>query len=273
MSKQFLGWDCANRTLAWSHVYIDTHIYSKMSIITDEFITVIDSYLGSGFSQSMIRGLTNEQRGHLRLNLEDNEFLNIIKFTLETILYFTDNFLQYYSTGVVDVLDGRKVRDTNEIERTHCLHKWLINSPDVSVPRIEQVDETTGYKTKAVIEHQPSKIGAKTNNKSTAVGYQLMFYYINNAPVLVNPKLKNNIELSEDLRFSDYITRELPKHKARKDAIYAARKTHSRDSFLFLLALFDLDYVTNDVSRGCLDDQADSVMQILAYLVENKLFV
>lgn len=271
MSRQFLGWDCANKTLAWSHISIDIHIYSKLSIIIDEFVSIIDDYMGCDFSYAMVNGLNDEQRELLSMNLEDPEFCEIVKFVLDTILYFTDNFIIYFSNGVVDILNGKKVSETDELYRTHALYNWLVNS-DVELGKIYTIDDFYKRKTTTIIEHQPSKIGTKTNNKSTAVGHQLAFYYINNDPIFINPKLKNNISFGEGMYFAEYLSAELAKNKSRKDAIYAARKSHSRDNFLYLVSVLDLDEILEHIPRSCLDDLADSTMQILAYLVENKLF-
>jgi hypothetical protein len=84
--------------------------------------------------------------------------------------HFLDEFITYHSAGAVDVLDGRKVSDCNEIERTCALYKFLVNSPNVSLPNILLIDRD-GYDTNVIIEHQPSKVGSKTNNKSTMVGH------------------------------------------------------------------------------------------------------
>lgn len=262
MSKQFLGWDCANKTLAWSHIIIDTHIYSKISIIVDEFIDILETYLGKDFILKKIVGET--RREILRLNLENDEFLDLILFTLNTLLYYTDNFIRFISRGVVDILEGRKVSDVCETDRTKLLAKWLNNSP-VAITRLNNLT--------VIIEQQPSKIGAKTNNKSTMIEHQLIFYYIDFEPKMVNPKLKNNLELSSELIHRNYITRAEIKYKSRRDALYIARKLHSKDSFLYLMKTFIPEDDLKDIPKSGMDDLADSTMQILAYLVENNLFI
>jgi hypothetical protein len=132
--------------------------------------------------------------------------------------------------------------------------------------------DTDGIRTQVIIEHQPSKIGTKTNNKSTAVGHQLMFYYITRNPILIHPKLKNDITLCAELEYEKFYIAAMAKNKSRKDAIYSARKLHSKSSLLHLCKIFHLENILVGISKSCLDDLADSVMQIFAYLCENKLF-
>lgn len=271
MVKRFLGWDCANKTLAWSHFDVDVHIYSKIYIICDEIEDILTTYLGRDFVRGLARGLTDAQRDLLADTMEDPEFIGLIAFALDVLDYFMGNFIEYLSAGVVDVLEGRKVSDCDEIERSCALHKFLSAGPvsDDCVTICDGMDT----RTHVVIEHQPSKIGKKTNNKSTMVGHQLMFYYIGYDPVIVNPKLKNNIALADHLVFSKFLEVELPKHKEKKDTVYAARKAHSKANFLYLLKVFDIEYILEGVPKSCLDDLADSTMQILAWLVENKKFI
>lgn len=248
MSKTFLGWDCANKTLAWSYVTIDTHLFAKLKILSDMMSDLMHTWVGNGGSEM------------LHMNLEDPEFVDELLSIINAANYFVDNFLQYHSAGVADILDGRKVSDTDEIERTRALSSFLNKFVPIDASAI------------VVIEHQPSKVGAKTNNKSTAVSYQLAFHYIKHNPIMISPKLKNNISLNDDLRFINFVQK-MRKYKSKKDAAYAARKAHSRENFLYLLASFDLEYITDNIPNAVLDDLADSTMQILAYLVENKLFI
>lgn len=269
MTKRFLGWDCANKTLAWSYFNIDTHIYSKMSILCDNLADLVSTYMGPDILMSLPRGLNDSQREHFCEVIEDPQFMEEFMDIIGAMEYFTDNFITYLSSGVVDVLGGRKVSECDEIERSHALHKFLNSSADVSMSALA----STNLPLRTIIEHQPSKIGTKTNNKSTMVGHQLMFYYINHQPTIVDPKLKNNIMLSVELPFERFLMEELPKHKDRRDAVYTARKRHSRENFLHMLRVFGCMNVIENVPKSCLDDLADSSMQVLAWLVTNKQFV
>ncbi len=283
MYKRFLGWDCANKTLAWSHVDIDVHIYSKISMLGESMAELIDSYMGKGISRRLLRLTPNEQQ-QLTMNLQDPEFLSEVLFIFDALNYFVSKFIQYISLGVVDVLCGAKVDSTNDVQRTRALWEFLTNS---------EVKNTKNMGL-PIIEHQPNKIGSKTNSKSTAVSQQLAFYYIEHSPIMIDPRLKNNLSLSADLHFDDFLTKEINKKKIKatkgtdksvkvttkeptkedlKSARYSARKKHSKFSFLYLINVFELDYLIEDISLTVMDDLADSTMEILAHLVENKLFV
>jgi len=239
----FLGWDCANKSLAWSHVTIDLGAKNKISAELATMRRVMDEYA---------EGIINN-------SIEiDAAFLNGILESQNRLKHICNNFIIFHSWGVVDVIHGKKIKDTTEIERSKCLYNWLKSSP-VSISKVDS-------KTLVIIEHQPSKIGSKTNNKSTMVSHQLMFYYAERDSVIVNPKLKNKITLSDDLKYVDYVNRLKARRKDPKGAIYTARKQHSRDSFIYLLKILGKDHVLADIPKKNLDDLADSFIQILAYL-------
>jgi hypothetical protein len=204
------------------------------------------------------------------------EFMQHLANFISVLHYFLSNFIRFHSAGVKDVLDGKLVSETDEVERTKCLHKFLRASP-VSLEKIEYRsdadDGVTNVPVNVIIEHQPSKIGMKTNNKSTMVGHQLLFYYVNigvNGPILISPKLKNNISLDEGLRYEGFLAAQTRRN--HKDAVYAARKQHSKESMLHLLKVFNQEHILEGVPKSCFDDLADSIMQVIAYLVENKIF-
>ncbi len=284
--KRFLSWDCANRTLGWSHVIVDTHIYSKIAIITDDLVDFLKLYMSLPIDpQEFI------------LNLDDDEFKSMLMFYIEALDYFVSQFITFLGAGVDDILEGNKVSETDEITRTRYLRDYLRGhevSPD----------------TRVIIEHQPNKIGTKTNNKSTVIGYQLAYHYIDNKPVLVEPKLKNTLALARGLdyntmmdaaleraRLSDAavaadaaassdatdIATEPPEppepvvlfdaKKKRKELKYRVNKAHSKANFLHLIKTFNHEHIIEGIPARDLDDVADSVMQIIAYLSKNNLFV
>jgi hypothetical protein len=233
-------------------------------MLTDDLIALIDTYVGAGFARRLIDSCDRDntidtiQYSTWVETLQDPEFIGHFIFILDAMDYFMANFIQYTSAGVVDILKC-KVADTTEIQRTRALWDFLISHPILAC--------ADGI---PIIEHQPNKIGSKTNNKSTAVSHQLAFYYIEQDPIFIDPKLKNNITLCS--KYSDVLAAELPKHKSARDARYAARKKHSRENFLYLLEKFSLLHIIETISPTVLDDLADSTMQIFAYLIENKMF-
>lgn len=244
--KQFLGWDCANKSLAWSHLRIDTHVYSKMRILAADLAHYMEkSKVGDA-----------------------NYFAGVLGI-IGAMNFFLDNFLTYISSGVVDILPGRKVKDTTEIERTRALWMFL-KGPVLKVSAGERDLNDTFEPFKVIIEHQPAKIGTKANTKSTAVAYQLAYHYIEHDPIMIDPKLKNTVNLI--ISYDDMLKTELPRHKSPKDARYTARKKHSKVNFLHLLKVFGLMHITVGIAAANLDDLADSTMQILAYLVRGGYF-
>lgn len=245
MSKEFLSWDCANRTLAWSLFTIDTHIYSKLSILADDIALLC---AGKDLSAALL----------------NTEFVEDLLFIIGYANMFLREFVVYKSLGVRDILKGKKVDETGAIERTCCLHSFLIS--------MDELSPVSNYNA-VIIEHQPNKIGAKTNTLSTAVGSQLAFYYVDCNPVLISPKLKNNITFRSDLTYDAFLQRELPKHKSFRDARYKAAKCHSRDNFIYFLSVFGLMHLIKDIPRAVMDDVADSTMQVFAYLRENKKYI
>lgn len=262
MTKRFLGWDCANKTLAWSYFDIDTHIYSKMVFICDNLVQLMATYMGKDIARDFPH-LSPIQREIFSDCVVDPDFLDELCYILDAANYFLDGFITYHSSGVADVLEGRNVDECDEIARTHALNKFLMRS-DVS---------SCSPDTQCIIEHQPSKVGTKTNNKSTMVGHQLMFYYAAYNPVIVNPKLKNNLTLREGLSFAKFLEVEMAKGKSKKDASYPARKKHSKASLIHLLNTFNCSHVLDTSPKSCWDDLADSSMQVLAWMIENKKFI
>jgi hypothetical protein len=247
---------------------IDTGIYSKLYVIIGNMQAWLEDSFGVDFTRAISTGLSKSQREDLVMMLEDPDFKAMFIFHLSVIKYHADNFITFHSSGVTDILNGQLVSNVSEIDRIKCLHKFLTSGP-VSQTAIAKLDQD-GIHTHCFIEHQPSKIGSKTNNKSTAVSHNIAFYYIDQHPILVNPKLKNKLALHRDLNFDAFVTKY--KHlKSNKDAIYKARKEHSKANLLYLAEVFELDIIQG-ISKSCLDDLADATLQVLAYLVENKLF-
>jgi hypothetical protein len=240
--RRFLSWDCANKSLAWSFLEIDTRIYSRLWLLYDDLVNLIDTQMGAGYSMQMAKGACTQKIRY------DDEFIGLLRGILDSMIYFTDQFVVYLDLGVQDILNGKKVSDTTEIERTRALRDFLVKIPPGQFTTI--------------IEHQPNRIGTKTNNKSSAVSYQLALYYIDSDPVFIDPKLKNNIALHPDLELA----------KITGGSKYLIRKTHSKKNFLYLLDVFGLRHLIKGIPNNVLDDLADSTMQIFAYSLKNKLF-
>lgn len=229
--KRFLSWDCANKTLAWVHFTINTNIHSE----------------SHGLMQKILDVKTIEEKIKLIAELEK----------------LTKNFVCFHSYGVRDILNGKLVSETSEVDRTKALYKFLTEN-SVSHNAINKID-ADGIKTKVLIEHQPSKVGFKTNNKSTLIQHQLMFYYVDFEVFTISPKHKNNLSLSPEHTLAVFIGASTG-YKNQKDAAYNARKSHSRESFKYFLEHFDCEFVLKGIVKSKQDDIADAFMQTLAYI-------
>lgn len=269
--KQYLSWDCANKTLAWSLLEIDTHIYSKLSMLGSNVVSLYEQYLGPVAKKIMLgEKLSHADQTAFTMALYDPVFVHDILYLLQAINCFIDDFATYISSGVADTLCGKAVRETSDIERTMQLHKFLTNS-NIAVPRLALLQSSAPVK--VIIEHQPSRIGEKTNTKSTMVAHQLAFYYIEYSPIFISPKFKNQIALADNLGFQTFVDYETNRGRSGRDMMYSARKKHSKANFLYFLKTFGLESILCGLSKSVFDDLADSTMQVFAYLVKNKQFI
>jgi hypothetical protein len=261
--QKFLSWDCANRSLAWSHLSINTKIYSTISSLADR-VPEVCNITTTSFN------IIVKDRVQLRKAIIDEKG-NIKRGVLELLVELANlaqDFVYYEEAGVADVLNGSKVMDMSEIQRTRALHNFIQQS--------NVREETLTPGTQTVIEHQPPSLGQglkkRVNTKSTAVAFQLAFYYINHDPSFIDPKLKNNIALREDLtlvRFQDEMKN---RYKNKSDQKYHARKEHSKANFLYFIHTFGWEEAIMKIPKAYLDDVADSTMQVLAFILANNKF-
>lgn len=251
----FLGWDCANKTLAWSHIKIDLHILSKLEAETMQMLAQINDWCGfnvlKDFDKPMADKFHEFMINHV---MAINEWLD----RLQKIM---DGFIYYNSIGVADVLAGRKVKDVTEIDRVKLLKNYLTTKHPA---------ENLEPGITVIIERQ-NKIASITNAQSTAVSYQLAFYYAENNPIFIDPKNKGKLVLGPGLILERFIAEEIPKYKDIRAAKYSARKKHAKANLLYLLDAFGQRNVLDGISKSLYDDAADSTMEILAYVQINGL--
>jgi hypothetical protein len=243
MKHNYLSWDCANRSLAYSYISIDTTVVDRLYQTVTDINDLYESYC---INTTNCPCDVDEYINILEANYNDPEFLARLNTLIDSAIAICNSHITYISADVIDLLNGKKIKDTTEIQRTIMLYNWLKDSP-VSTDKI-QVEYV-------IIEHQPY-----TNLKSTVVSSQLAFYYANHNPVFVSPKLKNNICLGPNMEFDKYLI------SRKKEASYVARKKHSKDNFLYFIKVRNLHHVIANIPKPYYDDIADSFMQILAYL-------
>ena len=232
----FLGWDCANKSLAWTHITINLNIIMELHAA----------------SENITRALAGENPITVIADL---------KGVVAEMNRIMDTFITFKSTGVVDILNGKKVKDVNDIDRSRALYNF-IQSSGLNVPA----------DTIVIIERQ-NKIGNVTNAPSVMISSQLVYNYISSNVILINPKLKNKITMGEGLALDDFISAEIPKRKSLNDAKYVARKKHSKENYLRFLTIFGLLDKIKHIRKIYLDDVADSALEIFAYIRENKLMM
>lgn len=236
--KKILSWDCANKSLAWSYIIIDTSIFKDFHDIKREFENI------------------EEEFKIINQNFEFEKYSELI-YKIKLIYNKIDNFIKVLFYGVVDLLDGKPLKDFNEVERTKILYKWLESSEVAKNKLLPDTD--------ILIEHQPSRIGAKTNNKSTMIGHQLLFYYADYNLFLVNPKLKNNITIG-GYEYSEILIQEIKRKKTKSDASYSARKKHSVLCFCYLMDVMNIPIVS--IKKKNIDDLADATMQVFPWILK-----
>lgn len=250
---RFLSWDCGHRTLAHAHVTVSTNILIEI----DDIQIRLNNWCKKYAENSNPFSLWLNSGGDYAPYNELREILDKANRIMRT-------FILFHSVGVTDILNGKKVSECNEIERTRALHKFLTTGP-VSLEALEKIEKTYGGPlTTVLVEQQPSKVGAATNNKSTMISYQIEFYYVSKQLDVINPKLKNKITVKESMEFSTTY--------GGSSSKYQARKKHSKETFLLLIKVLDLNYVIHGIPLSCMDDLADAALQIIAYCKENKLF-
>jgi hypothetical protein len=217
--KTFLSWDCASKTLAHAYITVNTNVFAD-----------IHALVGALRDAHTTRSIDSQ--------------IDIITKMLNIL----NSAITIHSAGVTDILEGRKVKDVTDIEKTRALRKFLTSRDIGTVPAGVTV----------LIEHQPSKIGMAANNQSTQISAQLAYHYIDRDPVLVDPRLKNKITITAGYEFENYL--------AKSSSKYLARKNHTKHSLLYYVQAFDCPKVISHVPRSQLDDLADAFFQIFAYL-------
>lgn len=253
MSKLFLGWDCANKSLAWSYLSIDTDIVNKLSKIYIELLGI----LGITRPVTMLH-CTADNLARARSSMNDVNKVNQLYDLIRRLDKITCEFITVMSIGVEDILNGKNANMLSDVERTRALSTFLQKQnlcADV-----------------VLIEQQPVRIGAKVNNKSSIVSYQLAYHYINSPEVaFVSPKIKNSFLVLPGVDFSAILAKYLLRYKDPKKAEYAARKEHSTELLIRLAQLFKFTHSIAKIPTSILHNAADATLQILAHIKKNRL--
>lgn len=191
----------------------------------------------------------------LKINDYKNNIRNIKIESINDLKMFEtklDNTIEYVYYNVEDLIPGKKLKDTEIIERTNNLKKYLKKVNNV-INILRERD--TIEKIYLLIEYQLS-----SNYNANAIYNQIIYEFCDNIFEIhiINPAYKNRIYFSKELQHSRFIQ--------KYSNNYIANKNHTKENFLFFLRIFKLEYVIDNIKKKNIDDLADSFLQIFGFI-------
>jgi hypothetical protein len=140
----------------------------------------------------------------------------------------------------IDMLGGRKLRDTTNIERAVALRRTVaIINAQIPDPAL------------VLIEYQMGP-----NDKSRGVSYQLMYEYGERSREM-RPVYKNQVNFGAG---------DIGKYQVKYSTNEAANKAHAKDTLLHYLKYVDIGI---EIPKRKLSDMADAFLQAVAYCLKN----
>ena len=241
MSKWYLSFDCATKSLAFCLLAINFQKISKKESILLSAQTAADNY---------IKALQEN-------NKEETEkwALTFAKLRIEA-----RESVRFVAGQVKDLFPGRPDKSIKTIERVRAVKKFVKNCviPVINAASQEGCPSTSAPELNVVIEFQ---FGA--NAKSRLVKYVLITIFSECNVFIVGPSLKNKVWFPEDIKSKQCFFLE----KYAKP--YGANKAHALYCFEHLEKLFKWDVPTLD-SPQFKKDLADSCMQVIGFLKYGK---
>lgn len=231
----YLSFDVANKSLATSFIFYNTTLAYKENLNNNRLIN--NKIISSSSPFSYNQNLQSICNNIIKLN-------NIINNTIEYIYY-----------DVKDLIPGKKVKDTDIIERSNSLKKYM---EELKLIVNKTILEKNINKIYILIEYQLS-----SNYNANAIYNQIIYEFSDhNANLyeitIMNPSYKNKIYFNKDLRHSSFIQ--------KYSNNYVANKNHTKSNFLYFLKIFNLNHVLELIKSKNIDDLADSFMQIFAFI-------
>jgi hypothetical protein len=220
----YLSFDVANKSLAVSLIYFNNFV-KKYKYDTSKEINKIKSV---------------------------NDLIEFNKKINSSIKYI------YYN--VEDLIPGKKVKDTDILERSSSLKKYLYKVKDIinTLKEEENID-----KIYLLIEYQLS-----SNYNANAIYNQIIYEFSDDTNVntshiiyeitIMNPSYKNKIYFNKDLKHSNFIQ--------KYNNNYIANKNHTKANFLYFIKHFNLEHVIKGIKAKNIDDLADSFLQIFGFI-------
>jgi len=177
---------------------------------------------------------------------------NYIKL-LDKIIYLIDTRINIEYLDVIDVIPGKKVKETDVVERTMGLYRCLAQLQQSA--NLSRDNEYT-----FLVEYQMGP-----NDKSRSVAAQIMMFfakycepYGHSTIKVVGPSLKNKVVIGgDDAHYSNFIE--------MYTTNYAANKNHAKYNFLKLLKYLKKEDYIKHIKKSNIDDIADSVMMSIGY--------
>lgn len=235
-----IGIDVATKSLAISIIK-----YKSNKIVQEEMNLAIKNY--RKYKKTIKKTLNEELNNLLKKYQELLEFTNSLLCPIEIL--FVD---------VKDLIPDKKLKDTNILERTNNLRKYL-NEIDKKISELNISEKNLDI----LIEYQMGP-----NDKSRVISAQLLYHFSKYSTAnieLVGPSLKNSLffKNNEESHYSKF----LEKYSTN----YSANKAHSKYLFLELLKNIGKSDIINDIKKKNIDDISDSVLMSIAWLKKNEI--
>lgn len=215
----YLSFDVANKSLATSFLYYN-HNYKSL--------------FNNKNSNTDVKDIYNNM-------IETNNTLN--------------NIIEYLYFNVEDLIPGKKVKDTDIIERSIGLKKYM---SELKLFIDKSISEKNINEIYVIIEYQLS-----SNYNANAIYNQIIYEFSQyNSDlykiIIMNPSYKNKIYFNNNLKHSSFIQ--------KYSNNYLANKNHTKQNFIYFLKIYNLEYVLDNIKAKNIDDLADSFMQIFAFI-------
>lgn len=257
--RYIISFDIANKSLAVAVLEINEINYYnlKNKIISENSINNMNANENVNKKQDSVKKSSSIIKTKKLISQIKN-----LNNKVSNILNSLNNNIIIHILEVKDLLDGKLLSDTNLIQRTHFLSKYLMNLDKLIKEKINIEWGEIYNSCEVLIEYQMN-----SNDKSRTIQNQILYHYINklnNERIhIVNPGLKNQIfcyssEKGIYNKYGDFIE--------KYSTNYSANKNHSKACFLdFLKKRKCFDLVVK-IKKKNLDDIADAfIMAIVFY--------
>jgi hypothetical protein len=246
-----ISYDVASKSLAVAIIYFNEHWKDDLRQIRD------------AFAKETSQTQTSEELCRTAIKYLDMVYV-VISTVLEPLVF-----------DVVDIIPGKKVKETTVVERSDRLSGYLnmMNSViDTYYNSEKNIYDYAKTPIHVLVEYQMGP-----NDKSRNVGSQILYHYstmdmgflsanfttiytpeVKYKVVIVGPSLKNKICLVFGGSLSDFI----PLYAKN----YDANKAHSKFNFLGWLEKQGRSALIKNIKNKNLDDIADACTQAIAWL-------